>query len=149
MAMNHQKPCEEEHLLSQFHEWADMADQIFTQEPQEKEWAAMADQNSVQEPKEKEWADMADQTSTQDPKESFPQIEGTHADERFRTDTPEDNTSEPARLESNGIQVEYRLYKRRWFGLVQLVLLNIMGSWGVSIQAFAWREETRSTVANR
>ena len=30
--------------------------------------------------------------------------------------------------------VEYRVYKRRWFGLVQLVLLNIIGSWGVRIE---------------
>jgi len=27
---------------------------------------------------------------------------------------------------------EYRVYKRRWFGLVQLVLLNIVVSWDVS-----------------
>lgn len=30
--------------------------------------------------------------------------------------------------------VEYRVYKRRWFGLIQLVLLNIIGSWGVRIE---------------
>jgi hypothetical protein len=27
---------------------------------------------------------------------------------------------------------EYKVYKRRWFGLVQLVLLNIVVSWDVS-----------------
>ena len=27
--------------------------------------------------------------------------------------------------------VEYKVYKRRWFGLVQLILLNIVESWGV------------------
>jgi hypothetical protein len=27
---------------------------------------------------------------------------------------------------------EYRVYKRRWFGLVQLTLMNIIVSWGVS-----------------
>jgi hypothetical protein len=27
---------------------------------------------------------------------------------------------------------EYKVYKRRWFGLVQLTLLNIIVSWGVS-----------------
>lgn len=26
---------------------------------------------------------------------------------------------------------EYRVYKRRWFGLIQLVLLNIVVSWNV------------------
>ncbi len=29
--------------------------------------------------------------------------------------------------------IEYKVYKRRWFGLVQLVLLNIVVSWDVSI----------------
>ena len=29
---------------------------------------------------------------------------------------------------------DYRVYKRRWFGLVQLVLLNIIVSWDVSYQ---------------
>lgn len=34
--------------------------------------------------------------------------------------------------------VEYRVYKRRWFGLIQLVLLNIAVSWDVSgIASFA------------
>ena len=28
--------------------------------------------------------------------------------------------------------IEYRVYKRRWFGLVQLALLNIIVSWDVS-----------------
>ena len=28
--------------------------------------------------------------------------------------------------------MHYRVYKRRWFGLMQLVLLNIAVSWGVS-----------------
>ena len=35
--------------------------------------------------------------------------------------------------------VEYKVYKRRWFGLVQLVLLNIVVSWDVSIQPCAGR----------
>lgn len=33
--------------------------------------------------------------------------------------------------EANGGQVVYRVYKRRWFGLMQLVLLNIVVSWDV------------------
>lgn len=33
--------------------------------------------------------------------------------------------------EANGDQVVYRVYKRRWFGLTQLVLLNIVVSWDV------------------
>lgn len=30
---------------------------------------------------------------------------------------------------------EYRVYKRRWFGLVQLTLMNIVVSWDVSISS--------------
>lgn len=33
--------------------------------------------------------------------------------------------------EGNGGQVVYKVYKRRWFGLTQLVLLNIVVSWDV------------------
>ena len=31
-----------------------------------------------------------------------------------------------------GVTTEYRTYKRRWFGLVQLTLMNIIVSWDVS-----------------
>lgn len=34
-------------------------------------------------------------------------------------------------MEGNGGQVVYKVYKRRWFGLTQLVLLNIVVSWDV------------------
>lgn len=34
---------------------------------------------------------------------------------------------------AEGGQIEYKVYKRRWFGLMQLVLLNIVVSWDVSI----------------
>ena len=30
--------------------------------------------------------------------------------------------------------VEYKVYKRRWFGLMQLVLLNVIVSWDVSLK---------------
>jgi len=30
-------------------------------------------------------------------------------------------------------QIEYKVYKRRWFGLLQLILLNIIVSWDVCI----------------
>ena len=38
---------------------------------------------------------------------------------------------EHARINEGG-RAEYRVYKIRWFGLVQLVLLNIVVSWDVS-----------------
>ena len=34
-------------------------------------------------------------------------------------------------VSTGGTQVEYKVYKRRWFGLGQLILLNIVESWGV------------------
>lgn len=34
---------------------------------------------------------------------------------------------------STGEVIEYKVYKRRWFGLFQLVLLNIIVSWDVSL----------------
>lgn len=34
---------------------------------------------------------------------------------------------------SQGVSHEYRTYKRRWFGLVQLTLMNIMVSWNVRL----------------
>ena len=38
---------------------------------------------------------------------------------------------------SNERPIEYKVYKRRWFGLMQLVLLNIVVSWDVSIPIHA------------
>lgn len=35
-------------------------------------------------------------------------------------------------LEGGGGDVEFKVYKRRWFGLLQLVLLNVVVSWDVS-----------------
>ncbi|KAF2400899.1 MFS general substrate transporter [Trichodelitschia bisporula] len=43
---------------------------------------------------------------------------------------PTSSTAEPLIADTEGERrIEYRLYKRRWFGLVQLVLLNIIVSW--------------------
>jgi len=33
-----------------------------------------------------------------------------------------------------GASTEYRTYKRRWFGLIQLTLMNIIVSWDVSLE---------------
>ena len=35
-------------------------------------------------------------------------------------------------MEGGGAPVVYKVYRRRWFGLIQLVLLNIVVSWDVS-----------------
>ena len=34
---------------------------------------------------------------------------------------------------ANAVTTEYRTYKRRWFGLIQLTLMNIIVSWDVSL----------------
>jgi hypothetical protein len=41
-------------------------------------------------------------------------------------------TGSVAEFRSPNPPQEYRVYKRRWFGLLQLVLLNIIVSWDVS-----------------
>lgn len=47
--------------------------------------------------------------------------------------TTNDSAEEPA-MNGDG---EYKVYKRRWFGLVQLVLLNIIVSWDVGVHSLA------------
>lgn len=37
-----------------------------------------------------------------------------------------------SRIQSHTSHVVYRVYRRRWFGLAQIVLLNIIISWDVS-----------------
>lgn len=46
-----------------------------------------------------------------------------------RTDTDMELTPHAT---SSAAPTQYRTYKRRWFGLVQLVLMNIVVSWCVS-----------------
>lgn len=41
-------------------------------------------------------------------------------------------TATQTETDAPSIQTEYRVYKRRFFGLAQLVLLNIIVSWDVS-----------------
>lgn len=53
--------------------------------------------------------------------------------------------------EGEGGRVVYKVYKRRWFGLVQLVLLNIIVSWDVrlltSIPQFPSHPYTKSPAS--
>ena len=44
---------------------------------------------------------------------------------------------------ANGQHVVYRVYKIRWFGLTQLILLNIIVSWDVSIDLTLIQYNTR------
>jgi hypothetical protein len=54
-------------------------------------------------------------------------------------ENPEDGVElEGATSISRGEHSEYRVYKRRWFGLAQLTLMNIMVSWDVSCFKLPW-----------
>lgn len=50
---------------------------------------------------------------------------------RIRRQSPTHNLQGDGDPTGNG-STEYKVYKRRWFGLVQLILLNIVVSWDVS-----------------
>lgn len=69
----------------------------------------------------------------------------TITNETFQLEMETDDGDEGSQLRSSttglsaqpmlgvdGSQVQYKVYKRRWFGLMQLVLLNIVLSWDVS-----------------
>ena len=54
--------------------------------------------------------------------------EGSRVQLRDGSTSTEVNSQTPA-MTSDG--VVYKVYKRRWFGLIQLILLNIIVSWDV------------------
>lgn len=56
-------------------------------------------------------------------------------DELKRLASQDINLQRPGRHGvSAGESVVYRTYKRRWFGLAQMVLMNIIVSWDVSLR---------------
>lgn len=70
-----------------------------------------------------------------------------HVEERLldenRTNTSGTDATLPTSIGESESPVRYRVYKRRWFGLVQLVLLNIIVSWGVSMNDSFGTEKKR------
>ena len=54
------------------------------------------------------------------------------ADEQDREQTIDSSGQDTTHLSQQSMI--YKSYKRRWFGLLQLVLLNIVVSWDVSLQ---------------
>jgi len=73
------------------------------------------------------WAKMDDSTTPGSPGKGTPtQVDS--GDELMTLDT-QGSRSDAAMIEAPG---RYRVYKIRWFGLIQLVLLNIIVSWDVS-----------------
>ncbi|KAL8761570.1 MAG: hypothetical protein Q9194_007676, partial [Teloschistes cf. exilis] len=78
-----------------------------------------------------EWEEMADRSSSAADTKA-PVIENTQT--RDTTASEQSSGSDAvrdARDSSGGDQAPtmYRVYKRRWFGLLQLVLMNIIVSW--------------------
>lgn len=70
------------------------------------------------------------------PMDSLNSAQNSHGLGRIEDSTGIPSTDSPqvSRAGSEIHAVEYRVYKRRWFGLIQLVLLNIVESWGVRIE---------------
>ena len=64
------------------------------------------------------------------------QLEERYTDEQSNGDASGSRPRVPSEEEIastiNGGRTEYRVYKVRWFGLAQLILLNIVVSWDVS-----------------
>lgn len=86
-----------------------------------------------------EWEEMADRGSPTDTKDPII-IEDTQTQDITASEQSSglEASQDAARDSSDGGDeaqppVVYRVYKRRWFGLLQLVLMNIIGSWGVSL----------------
>lgn len=68
------------------------------------------------------------------------QLEERYTDEQSNGDASGSRLRVPGEEEIasaiNGGHTEYRVYKIRWFGLTQLILLNIVVSWDVSTTQF-------------
>lgn len=91
-----------------------------------------------------EMGEMSPQQTTEN--KTPPHAEGIYTDEqnsgeasslRFRA------AGEEEVVPINGGLTEYRVYKVRWFGLSQLILLNIVVSWDVSISHLRCASHTR------
>lgn len=76
----------------------------------------------------RDWTEMADRSS------SSKDLSFTHTETVRQIRTEE--SSVPSQSLEGGIHdtprpAQYKVYKRRWFGLMQLVLMNIIVSWDV------------------
>jgi hypothetical protein len=82
-----------------------------------------------------EWIRMENTTSSpldnKRPAESRGTTAGTVSLSNVESNVPLDPGAD---LQSQSEAPQFRVYKRRWFGLLQLVLLNIVVSWDVSCQ---------------
>ena len=75
------------------------------------------------------------------------QLEERYTDEQSNGDASGSRLRVPGEEEIaspiNGGHTEYRVYKIRWFGLTQLILLNIVVSWDVSTTQFQCPQPTQ------
>ena len=81
----------------------------------------------------REMNEMVDLNPRGEVEEDLSRSETRYTDEQSRAEFSAVSSSQLPFMEVNEDQVVYRVYKRRWFGLIQLVLLNIVVSWDVSI----------------
>lgn len=84
-----------------------------------------------------DWMEMADLSPERTREDKYiSQVDTRYTDEQSHGDTSESRQvtrdGEEVALANGGEHIEYRVYKIRWFGLTQLILLNIVVSWDVS-----------------
>lgn len=79
-----------------------------------------------------EMNEMVDLNAGHEIEQSLSRSASRYTDERSRADISGISSSQLPFMEVTEDNTVYKVYKRRWFGLVQLVLLNIVVSWDVS-----------------
>ncbi|MCJ1463195.1 hypothetical protein MMC07_001800 [Pseudocyphellaria aurata] len=79
-----------------------------------------------------EMNEMVDLNPGREIEQSLSRADNRYTDERSRADISGISSSQVPFMEAAEDDIVYKVYKRRWFGLVQLVLLNIVVSWDVS-----------------
>jgi hypothetical protein len=98
-----------------------------------REWIKMADSASLSDKKTNAQVHSGDVGA---PGSSLSSKDAAHRDQatsseiaRLDSDAPilQQHQQDPSQSDAG----EYRVYKRRWFGLFQLVLLNVIVSWDV------------------
>lgn len=79
-----------------------------------------------------EMNEMADLNPRREIEDSLSRSESGYTEEQSRAEISGTSSSQMPFMNVNEDHVVYKVYKRRWFGLIQLVLLNIVVSWDVS-----------------
>ena len=94
---------------------------------------------SSEDPSDADWIVMDDLSGQMDDQKNVTQREEVVADTGDISPAPLASSTPTAttrgtedELLGDNSDTQFRVYKRRWFGLIQLVLLNIVVSWDVS-----------------